>query len=256
LFMGFKHFIWFGPASGETLIEGFKVSLICGYLNFASYMKIFFTTNLKPFLFGILGFVLSAMTGTTIAEFALQGEIKAVRESLGGNPTYEEFSSAMLENKAINDALFIVIIASIAIGILVYYILKLKRALIPYVSFLRLTSLDGKTMDGVLVHTKKIMQVRPWKYYFKTTLVHLLYLIPVGASILVYYLLSRNPVYSPITLDLITAVTFFVAMFPAVLFVELNYRNYCLEINQEYIKEHKKMLNDAINDLDKNNRQD
>ena len=109
-------------------------------------------------------------------------------------------------------------------------------------------------MEGVIAHTKKVVKTNPLKYYLTSFAYNCLYLIPIGLTILTYFLLSSNPVYSPTTLSLISALVCFVSMVPAILFVELNYRNYTIETNQEYVKEQKKMLNDAINDLTKKNK--
>ena len=131
------------------------------------------------------------------------------------------------------------IITTIALilGFIVFYIVKLNRALLPYVSFLRLTNLEGKSMDGVLAHTKKVLHLKRWSYYLKATLYHLLYLIPLVLYLVTSRLMLNNPVYAFTTVDLISTLVFFVAMFPAVLFVELNNRNFCIEANQEFLKD-------------------
>ena len=251
LIMGFKHFIWFGPASGETLIDGFKVSIICGYLNFVSYMKIFITANIKALVWALVAMFSITFGGSLILELVLKNDINAIFTTYA-NGNYEEMLKALLDNDAIQKGMLIVSTVAIIGSVLVYYFVKLNRALLPYVSFLRLTNLEGKSMEGVLSHTKKVLKTRRWNYYSKATLYHLLYLIPIGASVGVYFLLSSNPVYSMTTVELISSLAFFITMFPAVLFVELNNRNFCIEANQEFLKEHKKMLNDAMNDLNKN----
>ena len=251
LIMGFKHFIWFGPASGETLMDGFKVSLICGYLNFVSYMKIFITTNLRAILCAILAFVLAGVAGSFVLEGLFAEEITNITNLLGNSATAEELYEMFVANETLLNAFVVTGVIATIIAFLTYYVLKLNRALLPYISFLRLTNLEGKSMDGVIAHTKKMIHMNRLKYYYKATLHHVWYLIPVACTASIYFLLSSNPVYSPVTIYLITSLTFFATMFPAILFVELNYRNYCIEINQQFLKEHKKMLNDAINDLDK-----
>jgi len=251
LIMGFKHFIWFGPASGETLIEGFKVSMICGYLNFISYIKIFFTTHFKPFILGIVAMLVSIVISMFIVEGIFASEINSIMEKVYATTTIEEIIAMFNENKSLSNAMLITEIVSLVIGFLTFFAFKLKRGILPYVSFLRLTNLEGKTMDGVISHTKKVIKTKPSEYYLKSMANHLLYIVPACLAILMYFLLSRNPVYSFTTIALISTLTFFISMSPAVLFVELNYRNFCLKANQEYVKEHKKMLNDAINDLNK-----
>lgn len=251
IMMGFKHFIWFGPASGETLIEGFKVSMLCGYLNYISYLKIFITSNIKAIIGAFITIVGVTAIGSGILELVLQNEINALFEA-HANSGYEKLLEAFFEHEAIKNGLMIVSTSAIVASCLVFYIVKLNRSLLPYVSFLRLTNLEGKSMEGVLSHTKRILKTKRWNYYFKATLYHLFYLIPIGASLGTYLLLGLNPVYSMVTLELISALVFFITMFPAVLFVELNNRNYCIEANQEFLKEHNKMLNDAMNDLNKN----
>ena len=251
LIMGFKHFIWFGPASGETLIDGFKVSLICGYLNFVSYMKIFITTNLRAILWALASFTIVGSVGAFAIEKIYDSELNAFVSSIENTTTFEELYEIFIANETLLNACTALVIISAIIAFFTYYVLKLNRALLPYTSFLRLTNLEGKSMDGVIAHAKKMIHTKKWNYYFKSSLYHLLYLIPIVATILMYMLLNSNPVYSPTTIYLICSLTFFVTMFPAVLFIELNYRNFCIEVNQQYIKEHKKMLNDAINDLDK-----
>lgn len=251
LIMGFKHFIWFGPASGETLIDGFKVSLICGYLNFVSYIKIFITTNLKAILMAILAFIMVSIAGSFVLEGLFSNEIENIYNLVGSNANVDELYQAFISNETLFNAFMLTGVIATIVAFITYFILKLNRALLPYTSFLRLTNLEGKSMEGVINHTKKMIHMNKFKYYYKSILYHLLYLIPVGCTLLIYFLLSSNPVYSPVTIYLISSLTFFVTMFPAILFVELNYRNYCIEINQQFLKEHKKMLNDAINDLDK-----
>lgn len=249
LIMGFKHFIWFGPASGETLIEGFKVSLICGYLNFISYIKIFVTTNLKPLLIGIVGVFLSIMVGSFVIQSMFANELQVLFETLNSGATMQEAIDLLNSNEKLFNAMFITETISMGVGVLTFFFAKLTRGILPYVSFLRLTNLEGKSMEGVITHTKKIIKTKPSKYYFSCFVYHLLYLLPIGLTILAYFILSNNPVNSMTTITLISSLVGFVAMFPAILFVELNYRNFCIQSNQEYIKEHKKMLNDAINDL-------
>lgn len=251
LIMGFKHFIWFGPASGETLMDGFKVSMICGYLNFVSYLKIFITSNLKAIGLGLATLAGVAFSGSFALSFMYKEEIALINEQYGAG-TYVDLMDAFYLNDSIRNAMSIIGIVALVAGFIVFYIFKLNRALLPYVSFLRLTNLEGKSMEGVISHTKKVLALKRWTYYLKATLYHLLYLVPVGLYILVSELMLNNPVYSFTTIDLISGLTFFVAMFPAVLFVELNNRNFCIEANQEFLKEHKKMLNDAMNDLNKN----
>ena len=254
LLMGYKHFIWFGPASGETLIDGFKVSLICGYLNFVSYMKIFIATNLKPLLFAIGMMFFSSFVGAYIIQFVLEADMQAIIENLSENASYDQLLEAVLENEAIKNAMTIVVVISLLVSLITFYISKLNRLLLPYVSFLRLTNLEGKSMDGVITHTKRILKTNRFKFYLRSTLCHLLYVVPVGLFSLVYLILSKNPVYSLTTLELISAMAFFATLFVPMLFVELNNRSFCIEANQEYLKEHKKMLNDAINDLDNRNK--
>ena len=251
LIMGYKHFIWFGPASGETLIEGFKVSMICGYLNFVSYIKIFFTTHVKALLASLIAFFASTFVGAFIVSSVLKEEMNAI---MTNNVSMDQMINALYENEAINKALVVVEIVSLIVALLVFFVFKLMRALLPYISFLRLTNLEGKSMDGVITHTKKVVKSNPKKYYLTSFGFNALYLIPVGLCVLTYFLLSQNPVYSLTTLTLISGLVGFVSMLPAVLFVELNYRNYTIETNQEYVKEQKKMLNDAINDLTKKNK--
>lgn len=251
IIMGFKHFIWFGPASGETLIDGFKVSMICGYLNFISYIKIFFTTNIKALMFAALAFFVSTIAGTTILEFVYKSDFEAIFANGNAISDYQNTINLILENEKIANGMIICEGISLIIALITFYLVKLNRAILPYISFLRLSSLEGKSMEGVIAHTKKALAGKRIKFYLKSTLVHLWYLIPIALTALVYALLSSNPVYSPTTLDLISMLTLFVSMFPAVLFVELNYRDFCITVNHEFVKEHKKMLNDAINDLDK-----
>lgn len=248
--MGYKHFIWFGPASGETLIDGFKVSIICGYLNFISYFKIFITTNIKAILFAILSFIVTTLIGTTVLEVVLKSDFEVISALMEQAYVYEDIVNAILENENILRGMIICEGIALIVALITFYLVKLNRAILPYISFLRLTSLEGKSMDGVIAHTKKVMTGRKLKFYLKSTLVHLWYLLPIGLTILVYFALSSNPVYSLRTLELLCSLTFFVSMFPAVLFVELNYRDFCINVNYEYTKEHKKMLNDAINDLE------
>ena len=250
--MGFKHFIWFGPASGETLIDGFKVSMICGYLNFVSYTKIFFTANVKAILGAVIAFFVSNIVGAFVLDSVLGGEFEALLNTLENTTTYNDLVNVMVNNEAIMKGMMICQLIAFIVSLVTFYIVKLNRAILPYVSFLRLTNLEGKSMEGVISHTKKVLETKRWTYYLRATLVHLWYLLPIGLTVLTYILLASNPVYSPTTLDLISSLVFFVSMVPAVLFVELNSRNFCIEVNQEYLKEHKKMLNDAINDLNKN----
>lgn len=254
LLMGYKHFIWFGPASGETLIDGFKVSLVCGYLNFVSYMKIFITSNLKPILLAIGAMFLSTFIGSYILQFALSSEIDAITATLGESATYQDLLDAMMNNETLKNGIFITEGIAFGIALLTFYFAKLSRSLLPYVSFLRLTNLEGKSMDGVIAHNRRLLKGKRINYYLKATACHLLYVIPVGACVLVYMLLSKNPVYSPTTLELISAISFFATLFIPLLFVELNNRHFCIEANQEILKEQKKMLNDAINDLDTRNK--
>ena len=252
LIMGFKHFIWFGPASGETLIDGFRVSLVCGYLNFISYFKIFITSNVKAIIASIVTFLVSTVAGTFILESVLAEQFNQILQVAGTD--YQLLIEMMFENDAISTGILVVEFVSIALAVLGFYFVKLNRSLLPYVSFLRLTNLEGKSMEGVISHTSRILKAKRWGYYMSSTLYHLLYLIPLGAAVGVFFLMSSNPVYSPVTIELITFLVFFICAFPAVLFVELNNRKYCIEANQEYLKEHKKMLNDAMNDLNKNKR--
>ena len=254
LLMGYKHFIWFGPASGETLMDGFKVSLICGYLNFVSYMKIFIASNLKPLLIAVLMLFVSTFVGAYVIQFTLPEEMAMIMESISDNSTSDQMIDLFMNNEAINKAMTITGIVALVVSLLTFYIVKLNRALLPYVSFLRLTNLEGKSMDGVIAHTKRILKTNRLKYYLRATVCHLLFVIPVGISLLVYFVLSTNPVYSLTTLELISALAFFATLFIPILFIELNNRTFCIEANQEYLKEHKKMLNDAINDLDGKNK--
>lgn len=254
LLMGYKHFIWFGPASGETLMDGFKVSLICGYLNFVSYIKILFTSNIRAILWGIGAMFVGVFAGSNILQHALAGEIEMVTKGLGDNPTVDQLFDAFYSNGAIRYGMNLVTICAFLFSFLVFYFVKLKRILLPYVSFLRLTNLEGKSMNGVITHTNKILKGKRIRFYFKSTVCHLLYIVPFGISILVYLFLSKNPVYSDTTLSLVTVVAFFATVFIPMLFVELNNRNFCIEANQDFVKEHKKMLNDAINDLDSRNK--
>ncbi len=255
LIMGYKHFIWFGPASAETLIEGFKVSLICGYLNFVSYMKIFFTCNIKAFLSAFLAMIGSVFVGSYVIKLSLGEQIEGIINGFGdANVSYQQLFDSISGNETLIKAIFIVEIVSIIVALLTFYFVKLNRALLPYVSFLRLTNLEGKSMSGVISHTKRILKTNRFKFYLKATVCHLFYLIPAGLCVLTYFLLSKNPVYSLTTLDLVSAVVFFITLFPAILFVELNNRNFCIDANQEYLKEHKKMLNDAISDLNKTDK--
>lgn len=254
LLMGYKHFIWFGPASGETLIDGFKVSLVCGYLNFISYMKIFITTNLKPLLLALGAMFISTFVGSYILQFALPQEIEALTKMATDSTAYQDLFNAMMENGALKTGVLIVEGVSFVVALLTFYFAKLSRTLLPYVSFLRLTNLEGKSMDGVIAHTRRLLKGKRINYYLKATACHLLYVIPIGICVLVYFVLAKNPVYSSTTLDLISAISFFATLFIPLLFVELNNRHFCIEANQEILKEQKKMLNDAINDLDNRNK--
>ena len=251
LIMGYKHFIWFGPASGETLIEGFKVSIICGYLNFISYMKIFVTTHIKALVASIIAFFAATFVGVFVVNSVMGDELNAIMEN---NSNVSDMIEALYSNDAINEALLICELAALGVSVLVFFIFKLMRAVLPYISFLRLTNLEGKSMEGVIAHTKKVIKNSPGKYYLSSFGYNCLYLISIGLTVLTYMLLANNPVYSPTTLVLISGLVCFITMLPAVLFVELNYRNFTIETNQEYVKEQKKMLNDAINDLTKKNK--
>lgn len=250
LIMGFKHFIWFGPASGETLIDGFRVSLLCGYLNFVSYLKIFVTSNIKALIAGVATMILSTVAGSFILEAVFADQFSVILQAAGED--YQALVELVFENEEIINGILIVEAASLILSLLAFYVVKLNRALLPYVSFLRLTNLEGKSMEGVIGHTSRILKNKRWNYYAWATIYHLLYLLPIGAGVGIFFLMSSNPVYSPITVELITSLVIFIFAFPAVLFVELNNRRYCIEANQEYLKEHKKMLNDAMNDLNKN----
>ena len=253
LMMGYKHFIWFGPASGETLTDGFKVSLICGFLNFVSYVKIFVTCNLKPILIGILAIIASTIAGGYIIELALHDHITELMQAIGSANVVEGMKIFMADETILH-ATSIAASVSLLIGFLVFYCLKLNRAILPYVSFLRMTNLEGKSMDGVIANTKRLLSYRRFKFYFKATLYHALYVIPFGACTLTYFLLSTNPIYSPTTLTLMSSLAFFVTLFIPVLFVELNNRTYCITANQQAVKEQNKMLDDAMNDLNTKKR--
>ena len=84
------------------------------------------------------------------------------------NSDITQILDAFYSNESLNNALFIVELASLGVAILVFFIFKLKRAVLPYISFLRLTNLDGKSMDGVIAHTKKVIKTKPGKYYFSS----------------------------------------------------------------------------------------
>ena len=250
LLMGFKHFIWFGPASGETLLDGFKVSIICGYLNFVSYLKIFVTTNLRALGAAILsifvgeligGAVIIRLYGTQIFEITSNSEMSII-----------QMSESLMNIEGLNTTTLIIEWILLLVGVITFYIIKVQRAVLPYVSFLRLTNLEGRSMDGVIAHTKRVINVNKWSYYLYTTLYHLLYLVPVLLMGVVYYYLSKNPAYSIDTITLVSSLGFFIGMAPALLFVELYYRKYCLDVNHAFHKERNTMLNDALNDLNKN----
>ena len=104
LIMGYKHFIWFGPASGETLIEGFKVSMVCGYLNFISYVKIFFTTHVRAIVAALISFFASTFVGAFIINGVLSEEMNAI---MANNASIDQMLKALYENEAINKALLV-----------------------------------------------------------------------------------------------------------------------------------------------------
>ena len=250
LLMGYKHFIWFGPASGETLLDGFKVSLICGYLNFISYIKIFVTTNVNALLGAIATMILSESVGMAVVLRMYGAELYAIYDQIG--VSVMDKATQMVALPGFANTILIMEGISLVLAIIVFYIVKLQRAVLPYVSFLRLNNLEGKSMDGVIAHTKRIVSAKRWKYYLNSTLCHLLYIIPVAATGLVYYFMAKNPVYSLDTITLISAVAFFIGICPGLMAVELYYRKYCVDVNQMFHKEQNMMLNDALNDLNKN----
>lgn len=250
LLMGYKHFIWFGPASGETLLDGFKVSLICGYLNFISYIKIFVTTNTNALLGAIASMILGESVGMAFILRIFGSELYAIYDQVG--VSIVEKTNQMVALPGFAKAVIMMEAIAFAVAILVFYIVKLQRAILPYVSFLRLNNLEGKSMDGVIAHTKRVVSAKRWSYYLYSTLCHLLYIIPVVAAGLVYYFMSKNPVYSLDTITLISAVAFFIGICPGLMAVELYYRKYCVDVNQMFHKEQNMMLNDALNDLNKN----
>ena len=250
LIMGYKHFIWFGPASGETLLDGFKVSLICGYLNFISYMKIFVTTNVTALLSALATMFVGETVGAAVIVRLYGTQIYEIYDQVG--VSIVEKTNQLVALEGFNETVLIIEAIALAVAAIVFYVVKLQRAVLPYVSFLRLNNLEGKSMDGVIAHTKRVVSTKRWEYYLKATLCHLLYLVPIAASGLIYFFMSKNPVYSPDTLLLISAVGFFVFMCPGLLGVELYLRKYCVDVNQYFHKERNAMLNDALNDLNKN----
>jgi hypothetical protein len=250
LLMGYKHFIWFGPASGETLLDGFKVSLICGYLNFISYVKIFITTNAIALLGAVAAMILSESIGAAVVVRLFYSQMFDIYSQAG--VSIVEKTNQIVALNGFIETIVLVELISLAIALVVFYIVKLQRAILPYVSFLRLNNLEGKSMEGVITHTKRVISVNRWKYYLNSTLWHLLYIIPIAATVGVYIWMSSNPVYSLDTVNLISAVAFFIAMAPGLLAVELYYRKYCMSVNQSFNKEQNMMLNDALNDLNKN----
>ena len=161
--MGFKHFIWFGPASGETLIDGFKVSMICGYLNFISYVKIFVTTNVRALGFALLSMILGETIGGAVL-IRLYGT-KIFEITANSNLTLTEMSEALINIEGLSQTTLVIEFVVTIVAILVFYIFKVQRGVLPYVSFLRLTNLEGKSMDGVIAHTKRVISVNRFKYY-------------------------------------------------------------------------------------------
>ena len=107
-------------------------------------------------------------------------------------------------------------------------------------------------MDAVIAHTKRVVAADRWRYYLVSTAYHLLYAIPVGLTALIYFFMIKNPVYSITTVTLISSLGFFVGLFPALLFIELYYRKHCVDVNQLFHKERNVMLNDALNDVNRN----
>jgi len=250
LLMGFKHFIWFGPASGETLLDGFKVSLVCGYLNFISYVKIFVTTNLRALGGAVISVILGEFIGGAVLVRLYGAQIFEITTNT--EMSVVEMSEALMNIEGLSNATLIIEGVLLLVAVLVFYIIKVQRAVLPYVSFLRLTNLEGKSMDGVIAHTKRVINVNKWKYYLHATLYHLLYLVPLLLMGVIYYYMIQNPVYSIDTITLISALGFFIGMTPALLFIELYYRKYCIDVNHAFHKERNTMLNDALNDLNKN----
>lgn len=250
LMMGFKHFIWFGPASGESLLDGFKISMICGYLNFISYFKIFVTSNINALIGAFAAFIISEGVGTAYITAIYGDQIYAIYDQVGVS-IVEKTNQMMAIEGFVNMVAWIELIA-LAIAAVSFIAFKLPRAILPYVSFLRLNNLEGKSMDGVIAHTKRVIGVNKVKYYLFLSLFYCLYIIPVGAGILTYYFMSKNPVYSLDTLTLISALSFFVGLCAPFLSIELYCRKYCVDANQAFHKEQNMMLNDALNDLNKN----
>lgn len=250
LMMGFKHFIWFGPASGESLLDGFKISMICGYLNFISYVKIFVTSNVNALIGGFAALVVSEGVGSAFIVNTYWDQIYAIYNQVGVSVV--EKTNQMMAIEGFIEAVALIELIALAIALVSFVAFKLPRAILPYVSFLRLNNLEGKSMDGVIAHTKRVIGVNKVKYYLFLSVFYLFYIIPVAAAFLTYYFMSKNPVYSPDTLTLISALSFCVGLCVPLLSVELYCGKYCVDANQAFHKEQNMMLNDALNDLNKN----
>lgn len=161
------------------------------------------------------------------------------------NLNVESLLESVESNQVLMNQLNVVFYISLVVMLFVFFIARIKRGLLTYSSFLKLTN------TGLLVNNNKLISVNPKKYYLTTFLFHLLYIIPIGLYFATSFGLSQIDVLSPNTIELLSMLVLFMVLIPVTLSIELHYRNFCISANQVVVAEQKKMLDVAINDANK-----
>ena len=231
--------------------KSFKI----GFLTLFKSIRVYFVVILKPLLIGFgVGFLvyyLFFLAGVDAASETMPNILESMENVEAFTYTIEE----MLSIKKVNNIITFGTVASLVVGYLIYFCLKLKRDFIPFVAFeMPINSKRAITMNGNMLKKKQYI-----KFLIPNLVILAMFLIPGGLAFLVKLALETNEVLSPTTVSLLTTLAFLVLSSPIITFKQLHYlyayKNYAKPFKEDFNNELKnviKEMEELAKKIDKN----
>jgi len=226
-------------------------SLKIGFITFFKSIKIYFIVILKPILISLLigGLLYSSFLSSAIN---ISSEtIPNLMESLSNYDTFAYTYEEMLQINEVKNLLNIGLIASLIVGYLIYFSLKLKRDFIPFIAFeMPITSKRAIAMN------QRVLKGNYFKFFISNLLVVLLFVLPIGITYLAKESLASNEVFSQTTITLISSLVFCVLAGPIALIKQLHYiysyKEYSKPYKEDFDNELKNVIKEIEEFIDKN----
>lgn len=220
-------------------------SLKIGFMTFFKSIKIYFLVILKPLLWSLFGGIVCYSIFMSSAINMASETLPNIMNELANYETTLYAYNEMLKIDNVRTIMQVGVIVSLILGLIIYFVIKLKRDFIPFIAFeMPITSKRAIAMN------EKVLKGKYVKFLISNLLVELLYIAPIALSYLTFKGLSSNAIYSSFTITAVTGAVMLILSSPITTFKQLHYIHCYKTLAKPYKEDFDNELKNVIKEIE------